>query len=408
MPAVTLDGMARTDTSPPDEVIAGAPLGLRLTPLLLLGFSVLLGRLLTPDLLPADQMRMSLLPSAALLVLRIASEAASGRVRVGGAVSLVGWGAHALVLLAGTLANPFLCIYAFFGYVDAERFLGRRLVVPAIVVVGVTCGLGQSGGVHGITSLPVLFVALAMINIVLALLMSRLTESHEREVAAREEAVEALAEAHRENLALHDQLLQQAREAGIVDERARLSRELHDTVAQGLVGVIRQLENLPAGLDPPVKARIDRAEEAARDCLTEARRAVRALTPYQLQDADLIDAVRSVVRNWSRIHDIPAQVRVDGTPAPGPGDDVVLRVVQESLANVARHARARSVTVTLSWLGEELIVDVRDDGAGFDPASAVRGRGLDSMTERLEAAGGRLVIESAPEEGTTVAAVVPR
>ena len=64
--------------------------------------------------------------------------------------------------------------------------------------------------------------------------------------------------------------------------------------------------------------------------------------------------------------------------------------------------------MTLSWLGEELIVDVRDDGAGFDPASAVRGRGLDSMTERLEAAGGRLVIESAPEEGTTVAAVVPR
>ena len=82
-------------------------------------------------------------------------------------------------------------------------------------------------------------------------------------------------------------------------------------------------------------------------------------------------------------------------------------MVQESLANVSRHAAATSVTLTLSWLGDEL-VDVRDDGIGFDPAAVVRGRGLDGMGERLSAAGGRLVIESRPGDGTTVVAVLPR
>ncbi len=384
------------------------PIVLRLMPFFLLGASVLIGRALTPELLTPERMRLSLLPTAALMVLRAASELFTARLRVGSHGVWTGWAVHAAVLVCGVALNPFLCIYAFFGYVDADRFLGlRRMLIP-IVVTGLTCGFGQAGGLPGVSATPLLFLALATINVSLAALMMRIAASREREVKAREEAVEALATAHRDNLALHDRLLRQAHETGIAAERARLSRELHDTVAQGLVGVIRQLENLPSDLDPAVRERVDRAEQAARDCLTEARRAVRALSPMQLQDAEVSDAVRALVEKWSLTHDIVAQVRVEGTPVAGAGDDVVVRVVQESLANVARHAGADSVTVTLSWLGEELIVDVRDNGTGFDPDSATRGRGLDGMTERLHAAGGRLIIESRPGEGTTVAAVVPR
>lgn len=320
---------------------------------------------------------------------------------------MAGYLAHGLVLVVAVALNPFVCIYAFLGYLDAERFLSERWALPALVATGLTCGFGQAGGLPGVAATPALFVGLAAVNVTLALIVGRASQAREREVAARESAVEALAEAHAENLTLHTQLLQQAHKRGIAEERARLSRELHDTVAQGLVGVIRQLE-LSTDLDAAAQNRVERAKQTARDCLDETRRAVRALGPQQLQDADLVDAVRDVVATWSLTSGVTAHVRVDGTPVPGAGDDVVVRVVQESLANVARHAAARTLGVTFSWLSEELVVEVSDDGVGFDPDAVVRGRGLDGMAERLAAVGGRLVLESRPRTGTTVVAVLPR
>lgn len=392
----------------PSEPVAKVSAWLRWTPLPLLGVGVLLGWLLTPELFDADRIRLSAGPTLLVLVLRVAAEARLARLRVGSPAVLAGYALHAGVLLVAVALNPFLCIYAFLGYLDAERFLGPRRYPFAVVLTGLTCGFGQAGGLPGIAATPALFFVFAAVNVALALIMTRVTQGREAEVAAREAAVEALARAQEENSVLHSQLLRQAHEKGIAEERARLSRELHDTVAQGLVGVIRQLENVPTDLALPARHRIERAEQSARDCLTEARRAVRALGPHQLQGAQLVDAVQAIVENWSTIHGVEAEVRLDGTPSPGTSDDVVLRVVQEALANVARHARASRVTLTLSWLDEELVVDIRDDGVGFDPHAVVRGHGLDGMAERLAAVPGRLVLESRPGEGTTVVAVVPR
>jgi signal transduction histidine kinase len=380
----------------------------RWLPLPLVGVSALLGWQLTPEILDPDRSRLSVGPTLLVLVLRVVAEVLHDRLRVGSPAVVAGYGLHAVVLLVAVGLNPFLCIYAFIGYVDAERFLGARLTTPAIVITGLLCAFGQAGGLPGATAAPVLFLVLAAVNVSLALTTMRMGQRREAEIEAREVAVAALAQAHEENLVLQSQLLQQAHETGIAEERARLSRELHDTVAQGLVGVIRQLENLPDDLAPPAQRLVERAEQTARDCLTETRRALQALGPRQLQDAELVEAVEHVVENWSATHGIAARVRFDGTPEPGASDDVVLRVVQEALANVARHAAADRVTVTLSWLSQELIVDVRDDGVGFDPRAVVRGHGLDGMAGRLAAARGRLVLESRPGEGTSVVAVVPR
>ena len=109
--------------------------------------------------------------------------------------------------------------------------------------------------------------------------MLTLSRVRERQVRIREETAERLAKANAANLVLHEELMAQARQMGIDQERARLSREIHDTVAQGLIGVIRQLEALPSSLDDLTRERVRRAEQVARDCLTEARRAVQALAP---------------------------------------------------------------------------------------------------------------------------------
>ncbi|PSK93632.1 signal transduction histidine kinase [Murinocardiopsis flavida] len=347
-------------------------------------------------------------PIVVLLVLRVCMELVYQRAHGGGRLATALYLVHGLTLLAGVALNPFLCIYAFLGFLDVERFLPRRVVAGGIIGAALLCAFGQAGAVAGVTTSPLVFIALLLVNVGLAGAMTWFAWLREEHADERERVAAELAEAHRENLALHEQLLEQARSAGVAQERARLSREIHDTVAQGLVGVIRQLEALPGALGENARPGIERAEHAARDCLSEARRAVRALAPHQLAEDDLTSALRGLVEHWTASQATPAELVVVGTPAAGDGDDVVLRVTQESLANVARHARASSVTVTLSWLPDTLLLDVADDGIGFDPNAMVRGRGLAGMRERLVEVGGQLIVESEPDHGTTIAAQVPR
>lgn len=347
-------------------------------------------------------------PIVVLLVLRVCMELVHQRAQEGSRVATALYLVHGLTLLAGVTLNPFLCVYAFLGFLDVERFLPRRVVFAGIIGTALLCAFGQAGAVAGVTTSPLVFVTLLLVNVGLAGAMTWFAQLREEHADERERVAAELAEAHRENLALHELLLGQARSAGVAQERARLSREIHDTVAQGLVGVIRQLEALPGDLGQSARPGIERAEHAARDCLSEARRAVRALAPHQLAKDDLTSALRGLIERWAASQVTPAELVVVGAPVAGDGDDVVLRVTQESLANVARHARASSVTVTLSWLPDTLLLDVADDGVGFDPDTIVRGRGLSGMKERLAEVGGHLIVESEPGHGTTIAAKVPR
>jgi len=140
---------------------------------------------------------------------------------------------------------------------------------------------------------------------------------------------------------------------------------------------------------------------------------VHELRPQPLEAARLGEALAEVAGRWSALHGVPARVTTTGQPRPMPPDVEVtlLRTAQEALANVAKHAAATRVGLTLSFMDDEVALDVRDDGAGFDPAglrvSADGGFGLTAMRQRVEGLSGTLEIESEAGAGTAVSACIP-
>ena len=373
-------------------------------PFVLLAVSVIIGWALTGPLIEPGGMLVSLCPTVLILL---------GRVLVavrppsrGSRAALVFVAGNLLLALAASLVNPFMCIYVFSSYPDVERLVTGSFRVPATIATGLVIAVGQAGGIPGASATPWLFPLLALVNIGIAFLMLTLSRERERQVRIREEAAERLAKANVANLALHEELMTQARQMGIDQERARLSREIHDTVAQGLIGVIRQLEALPSSLDDPAQERVRRAEQVARDCLTEARRAVRALAPRQLDDDPLADALHEIIKGWGRVNRIVTELDADDAPATSPHDGVLVRVAQESLANIARHSGASQVWVRLDGTPTGPRIRITDDGVGFTPVFAA-GHGLSGMRDRLAEIGGSLRVDSAPGKGCTVTAVVP-
>ena len=324
----------------------------------------------------------------------------------GSRAALVFVAGNLLLALAASLFNPFMCIYVFSSYPDVERLVTGSFRVPATIATGLVIAVGQAGGIPGTSATPWLFPLLALVNIGIAFLMLTLSRERERQVRIREETAERLAKANAANLALHEELMAQARQMGIDQERARLSREIHDTVAQGLIAVIRQLEALPSSLDDLTRERVRRAEQVARDCLTEARRAVQALAPRQLDGEPLPDALHEIIRGWGRMNRIVTELDADDAPTASPHDGVLVRVAQESLANIARHSDAGRVWVRLDGTPTGPRIRITDDGVGFTPVFAA-GHGLSGMRDRLTEIGGTLRVDSAPGKGCTVTAVVP-
>lgn len=312
------------------------------------------------------------------------------------------------VTLAGSMFNPLLSIYGFAGYVDLERYMPTRFRMPAVIATALVIAAGQTGGLPGVVGLPLLYVLLAVVNVAIALMMFGRARDRERQMREREEAAVALARAHEANAELHRQLADSARERGVAEERARLSRELHDTVAQGIVGVIRQLDAIDeTALDEATRARVERATHAARDCLVDARRAVRELAPRELSERPFPDAVHDVARTWARANRIAIEADLEDAPETSPHESTVLRIVQEALTNIARHASARSVRLTLATSGEGIELAIDDDGLGFDPAQPTAGLGLAGMAARIREAGGTFEIDSAPCEGCRIMVRIP-
>lgn len=238
----------------------------------------------------------------------------------------------------------------------------------------------------------------------------------------RQRLVASLVQAQTEMAALQEELAQTQRLAGAKAERTRISRDIHDTIAQGFSSISLLAtaalenghgENGQAERMPRTLAQID---AIARDNLVDVRRIVAALAPSELEEVALAGALRRMLDRLSEETGIAAELRVDdGLPAlPTTVEVALLRTAQSALANVRQHANAHRVVVNLADAGDSVRLDIVDDGRGFDvnawdsgAGSAGGGYGLHSMRARLRELGGGLDVESAPGEGAALSAHVP-
>ncbi|MFF3336972.1 sensor histidine kinase [Streptomyces sp. NPDC002888] len=315
-----------------------------------------------------------------------------------------------------TWLNPFFAIYACLGYFEAGPLLSPRAARAGLVVTAVTMAGSQSGGLPPASPINwVVFGALFLVNTALAIVMNHLTAQEAEKARERAETIAALEQALAENAALQAQLVVQAREAGVADERRRLAAEIHDTIAQGLTGIIAQLQVVVSTADPALaRTHLDRAQALARQSLGEARRSVQNLSPAALEHDTLPEALKKTVAEWSERTGVTARFTVTGTEEPL-HDEVaatLLRIAQEALANAAGHAGAGRAGVTLSYMGDEVTLDIRDDGRGFDPLAlpprtGTGGFGLDGMRARAERIAGTVTVESEHGQGTAISARVP-
>ncbi len=302
--------------------------------------------------------------------------------------------------------NPLYAIFGFFGFIDAWDALRRPWVHVGVLVVAITQAGAQSGGLPPESGGQAgLFLALVLVNGGLATAFMRLGLRTEERNTELERLNAELEKALTDNAALHERLVAQARDSGVQEERARLAREIHDTLAQSLAGIVAQLEASVGG------ERHDRALGLARQALAEARRSMLDLSPGALDGTSLPEALAGAVTAWADEHDVRAEVSVVGDPVPlhPEVEATVLRIAQEALTNVAKHAAASRVGVTLSYDGDEVVLDVRDDGVGFDASASPRSSsfGLRGMRQRVARLAGDLTLESRPGRGTAVSARLP-
>ena len=370
------------------------------------------------------------------------------------------------------LDNTLFGLYTFTIYLFVIPYLVWPWRLLGAAAVAVLAGTSQAYGVNKDTLTGVvIYLIIVAVNVVIALAYAWSLWTSTTLDERRKHALDELSTANHkleatlaENAGLQQQLLTQAREAGVQDERQRMAREIHDTLAQGLTGIITQLQAAEQAADDPAgwRRHFGAATRLARESLSEARRSVEALRPESLETARLSEALGDVAGRWSALHGIPVQVTTTGTARPmqSEAEFALLRTAQEALANVTRHAQATRVGVTLSYMEHEVALDVRDDGKGFDPArlcaqatgtngtgngsttnssitnshghspvshanglvglsvsdglrhptagpSDSGGFGLVAMRQRIESLGGTLQVESEPGFGTGISACIP-
>ncbi len=326
--------------------------------------------------------------------------------RLGAVYLAVAW--PLFMLLIGLNPRGDFYFLAFALFPQTWALLSRRAAVwtTVAVVLGLSvvrfATLPQSSG-----ALVAILVSSA-ITLALSLGMGLLIHVLTDEMDRRADTIEVL---HRTQA----DLAAAERAQGVFGERERLSREIHDTLAQGFTSVVTLARAADAALDrgdvETVRERLALLEQTAAENLAEARLIVAALTPGHLQHGTLAEALQRVVDAAAAESGIAGELTVVGSPgaAPANSEVVVLRTAQEAIANIRRHSGASSFQVRLDYHQPDRIgLEVTDDGRGFD-ADAVRGGfGLVGAQSRAADLGSELVVDTEPGSGTTLRVSVPR
>ncbi|MHB1981724.1 MAG: ATP-binding protein [Sulfobacillus sp.] len=211
---------------------------------------------------------------------------------------------------------------------------------------------------------------------------------------------------NRRLFALEEERQGEVRQQAVVEERSRLSREIHDTLAQAFLGIILHLRNVQLDQGDESARHREAALELATQGLEEARRSVLNLRPDLMAGTTVDQLLADVLRRWSNIWAVSVDSQLDPADMQPDRAFALMRVLQEALENVRKHAQADRVQVTLQEQGEDLVLTVHDNGRGLDPSRAEQGHGIAFMRERVEALGGHFQVVSA--DGVTLTIRVPK
>ena len=288
----------------------------------------------------------------------------------------LGW----LLLGIAINAHPAFSLLIFGAVIQAFVFLPFAWAAVGLVLITVMCCIVLVAKPHRTAATSVLAQVGAIIAIgtTVATVLLYINRAN-REATIRTDLLRRL-DAARLDLA------NQAHRAGALEERQRLSRDLHDTLAQTLASVVRHLEAVQLALALPhlrpgaagdesslgvIMSNLERAQAVSREGLAEIRALVLALRPAELTEAPLIQAIERIITRWGRDNGVQLQSLIAQLPPLETDVEVtVLRALQESLNNVARHASAQHVRVSVASVDDLVLLTVEDDGCGFDEATA--------------------------------------
>ncbi|MCO5228656.1 MAG: sensor histidine kinase [Thermomicrobiales bacterium] len=327
---------------------------------------------------------------------------------------------HAVVYLAGNLIaicvaillwdTTSMLLFAVYWLGFAYLYTAPAIVYALIVTV---CTQVAFGTLHLFTDSRGSVVAGVLLLIVItgfSGLMAKYIESFQLESERNKQLLRQLQEAQAS-------LAEREREAGIEQERHRVAGEIHDTIAQEFTSVITNLRAaiLLEDLDREMARRhVVVSLEAANQGLKDSRAMLATMQPDVLEGRSLVEALAAIIDDERNLSSHQIEFQVEGTTASldRAVETILVRSLQESLRNVRRHANATEVTVTLTWLEDEVLLDISDNGVGFDSDHLLPGAdgyhiGLATMRARIESAGGTFVLESLPGEGTSVTVSFP-
>ena len=316
------------------------------------------------------------------------------------------WALMLVLMALDSTGTAWILAFGLFPQTWASLPRNHAAIAVIVAIVGIALVRMWQGPRTGddLVGIAISTVIMLVLSLTLGLFIDRIV----REAEGRARTIDALHEAQ-------DKLAAVERAQGVAAERERISREIHDTLAQGFTSVVTLARATRLALErgnlEAVRERLRVIEETASENLAEARLIVAEMTPGHLQSRTLAEALQRLVDAVSEGSGMQGRLVVEGEPEvlPANSEVVLLRSAQEGLANVRRHSGASSFEVRLRYAADAPVsLEVTDDGVGFDPAAERAGYGLDGATARAGEVGGRFEVDSDPGRGARVRVEVPR